>query len=90
MVLWRKTEITENYEYYITFPMTSVNDCSCQPAGDIKRRFRITSSANGKENTNTNDFIDSPTQGFQNQFTSIKITIRLLKLQLGIRIYNID
>ena len=38
--------------------------------GDLESRPRQT------KNTNTNDFIDSPTKGFQNQFTSINITMR--------------
>ena len=38
--------------------------------GDLESRPRQT------KNTNTSDFIDSPTKGFQNQFTSINITMR--------------
>ena len=40
--------------------------------GDLESRPRQTKNTN----TNTNDFIDSPTKGFQNQFTSINITKR--------------
>ena len=40
--------------------------------GDLESRPRQTKNTN----TNTNDFIDSPTKGFQNQFTSINITMR--------------
>ena len=40
--------------------------------GDLESRPRQTKNTN----KNTNDFIDSPTKGFQNQFTSINITMR--------------
>ena len=40
--------------------------------GDLESRPRQTKNTN----TNTNDFIDSPTKGFQNQFTGINITMR--------------
>ena len=42
--------------------------------GDLESRPRQTKNTN--TNTNANDFIDSPTKGFQNQFTSINITMR--------------
>ena len=40
--------------------------------GDLESRPRQTKNTK----TNTNDFIDSPTKGFQNQFTGINITMR--------------
>lgn len=40
--------------------------------GDLESRPRQTKNTN----TNTSDFIDFPTKGFQNQFTSINITMR--------------
>ena len=40
--------------------------------GDLESRPRQTKNTN----TNSIDFIDSPTKGFQNQFTSINITMR--------------